>query len=94
MNEKTAADMLVEKYKTALNLVGPKTSETERQGMRLHKCRRCTPEEPQMYECPICGFATDAKWRMQIHVAIRSELCIAWGEKKEKAWSRDVGLDG
>lgn len=91
-----AVELAVAEARRFLTLVGPRNCVADdlMDRMVLQRCRKCQPEEPHMFTCPICDFETEHKWKMQIHNASGSQICHMVGKRKEAAWCRDVGLDG
>lgn len=58
----------------------------------LFKCNTCN-SPPKIYTCQICDAEFTEKWMMQVHIMGGNELCARIGERKEKQWAADVGLD-
>lgn len=98
-----ALEMAEERCRQNIRLVAPVVDKMPQLYPMVHRqdqyfaikhCVICTPP-PKVFRCPICDFETEEKWKMQNHnMGGQSEACKRMQKRKEKAWSRRVGLDG
>lgn len=75
--------------RTLLRTVGPRISAAQdrQDEVSIKHCSFCNPP-PHMYSCPLCGFASEAKWRMSLHVDLRPKWCTDRAAKKAREWAK------
>lgn len=71
-----------------LRLIGPRVTAADdaQDGVAIKMCRKCNPPPP-VFICPQCDWECDERWRLQVHIALQPEWCLARGRKKMKAWA-------
>lgn len=82
----TALDDLEKQARTLLRLVGPRVSAAQDEDVSLKLCNTCTPPE-KVYECFICTFACEERWRYSLHVKINPETCQRYAAKWAKNYA-------
>lgn len=69
-----------------LRVVGPRVSAAQDEQVNFRHCTTCTPP-PQVHTCILCSFATEEKWRYQLHNNINPETCQRTVRRKAKQWA-------
>lgn len=76
--------------RSLLRLVGPRVSAMQDEQINLlRRCRICAPE-PKVYQCYICGFAVEERWRYDVHIRIDPETCQRYAKRWAAKFSENV----
>lgn len=67
-------------------LVGPRVSAAQDENATLRMCPVCEPP-PHVYECYICGFACEERWRYNLHIKINPETCQRYANRWAKRYA-------
>lgn len=82
-------EQLEEQARSLLRVMGPRTSAAQDEHVNVRHCLRCTPPA-EVYQCVLCGFATEERWRYAMHNLINPETCQRVVTKKAKRWASRV----
>lgn len=76
--------------RTMLRLIGPRVSAAQDEQINLlRRCNICTPQ-PHIYQCYICGLATEEHWRYALHIKINPETCQRYATRWAKRYAEDA----
>ena len=90
MTAKNAALEIVEKEARAMfRLFGPRVTAADDENFAIRRCDRCSPPA-KLYECYICTFTCEERWRYDLHHKINPETCQRYARKWAERFASEV----
>jgi hypothetical protein len=88
---KTRLDLLVESARMMFRTVGPRVPGVvyPDDDVAIRHCSKCQPT-PKIYECPVCNWQTEEKWRFKLHLDLNPLWCRELGAKRARKWASRV----
>lgn len=77
---------LEKEARAMFRLVGPRVTAADDENVALRRCGVCTPAA-KVYECFLCKFACEERWRYTLHIKINPETCQRYAAKWSKRYA-------
>lgn len=83
MNSAASLEMLEADARTLMRTFGPRVAAAQDENIAIRRCNRCNPPA-RVWTCYLCQFATEEKWRFDLHNRINPETC----QRTARRWAR------